>query len=70
MEIFTSYIRPITSAILEGEDRYQFNWFLREIKDEGMKILLELVEKGFDLRVVKSNGQSDLLQKYKEAQHF
>jgi hypothetical protein len=46
------------------------NWFLREIKDEGMKILLELVDKGFDLRVVKSNGQIDLLQKYKEAQHF
>jgi hypothetical protein len=43
---------------------------LREIKDEGMKILLELVEKGFDLRVVKSNGQIDLLQKYKEAAAF
>jgi hypothetical protein len=48
----------------------KLNWLLREIKDEGMKILLELVEKGFDLKVVKSNGQIDLLQKYKEAQHF
>jgi len=48
----------------------RFNFLLRKIKDESMAILLELVEKGFDLIVVQSHGQIDLLQKYKEVQDF
>jgi len=38
------------------------------MKDEIMTILLELVEKRFDLIIVTSHGQIDLLQKYKETQ--
>jgi hypothetical protein len=48
----------------------RFNFLLRKMKDESMTILLELVEKGFDLIIVISHSQIDLLQKYKKVQDF
>jgi len=41
---------------------------LRGIQDENMKILQELLEKGFDLSIVDPDSRIDLLRPYKEAQ--
>ena len=44
-----------------------FGHLLYHSKDENMKIVQELVEKGFDLSIVRPDSQMDWLRSYKEA---
>ena len=67
MEIFTPNIHSTTSATLESEDQTLFGHLLYHSKDENMKIVQELVEKGFDLSIVRPDSQMDWLRSYKEA---
>jgi hypothetical protein len=58
---------------LKVKIKSRFKLFLYEIKDENMKMLQELLEKGFDLSIVDldTDSQIDLLPlAYKEAQDF
>ena len=44
-----------------------FGHLLYHSKDENMKIVQELLEKGFDLSIVRPDSQIDWLRSYKEA---
>jgi hypothetical protein len=48
-------------------DPFYYRYQRQQFEDETAKLLLEMVDKGFDLSIV--DGKVDLLQKYKEERH-